>query len=59
MMAGNNEAALAVCAQTKVVFPYIYVLSVFTEKPYSKAVERFEVYVSIITSSHATPHDGK
>ena len=39
--------------------PNIYNLSVFTEKPYSKAVERNEVYVSIITSSHATSHDGK
>ena len=59
MMAENNQAALAVCAQTKVVFPYIYILSVFTEKPYSKAMERYEVYVSIIILSHATSHDGK
>ena len=29
----------------------------FTKKPYSKAVERNEVCVSIITSSHATSHD--
>ena len=34
---------------------YIYILSVFTEKPYSKAVERNEVYVS----SQATSHAGK
>ena len=41
------------------IFIYIYILSVFTEKPYNKAVGRNEVYVSIITSSHATSHYGK
>ena len=39
------------------VFINIYILRVFTEKPYSKTVERNEVYISIITSSHATSHD--
>ena len=39
--------------------PNIYILNVFAEKPYSKAVERNDVYVSIIISSHATSHDGK
>ena len=37
----------------------IFILGVLTEKPYSKAVERNEVYVSIITSGHASSHDGK
>ena len=28
MMAGKNQAALAVCAQTKVIFPFKYILTV-------------------------------
>ena len=40
MMAGKNQAVLAVCAQTILIFPYIYILDVFTEKPYSKLLER-------------------
>ena len=37
----------------------MYILSLFTEKPFSKTVERNEVYVSIITSSHMTVSDVK
>ena len=38
---------------------YIYILGVFTEKPYSKPLERNVVYVPIITLSHATSRDFK
>ena len=38
---------------------YIYILGVFTEKPYSKPLERNVVYIPIITMSHATSHDFK
>ena len=34
-----------------------YILGVFTEKPYSKALERNVVYIPIITLSRATSHD--
>ena len=37
----------------------IYILGAFTEKPYSKTLERNVVYTSIITLSHATSHDIK
>ena len=37
----------------------IYILGVFTEKPYSKPSERNVVYISIITLSHVTSHDFK
>ena len=37
----------------------IYILGVFTEKPYSKPLERNVVYIPINTSSHATSHDFK
>ena len=37
----------------------IYSLGVFTEKPYSKLLERNEVYIPIITLSQATSHDFK
>ena len=37
----------------------IYILGVFTEKPYSKPLERNVVYIPIITLSHATSHDFK
>ena len=37
----------------------IYILGVFTEKPYSKPLERTVVYIPIITLSHATSHDFK
>ena len=37
----------------------IYILSVFTENPYSKPLECNEIYISIITLSHATSHDVK
>ena len=37
----------------------IYILGVFTEKPYSKQLERNVVYISINTFSHATSHDVK
>ena len=41
--------------------PNIYILSIFTEKPYrsSKALEHNVVYIPIITLSHATSHDFK
>ena len=35
----------------------IYILGVFTEKPYSKLWERNVVYIQIITLSHATSHE--
>ena len=35
----------------------IYILGVFTEKPYSKQLERNVVYIPINTLSHATSHD--
>ena len=37
----------------------IYILGVFTEKPYSKPLERNVVCIPIITLSHATSHDFK
>ena len=37
----------------------IYILSVFTEKTYSKPLERNVVYIPIITFNHATSHDFK
>ena len=43
----------------KIKFINIYILSAFTEKAYSKAVERYGVYVSIITLSHMTESDVK
>ena len=33
---------------------FIYMLSVFTEKPYSKPFERNVFYIPITTSNHAT-----
>ena len=41
------------------LFYNVYILSVFTEKPYSKSLERNEVYIPIITLSHAKSHDFK
>ena len=38
---------------------YIYIFGVFTEKPYSKPLERNVVYIPIITLSHATSRDFK
>ena len=38
---------------------YIYILCVFTEKPYSTPLDRNVVYIPIITLSHATSHDFK
>ena len=38
---------------SKWVFRYIYILDVFTEKPYSKPLERNVVYNPIITLSKA------
>ena len=43
----------------KSLFLYIYILGVFTEKPYSKPLERKVVYIPIIILSHATSHDFK
>ena len=37
----------------------IYILGVFTEKPYRKPLGRNVVYIPIITLSHATSHDFK
>ena len=37
----------------------IYILGVFTEKPYNKPLERNVVYIPIITLSNATSHDFK
>ena len=39
------------------VFYNIYILDVFTEKPYSKPLERNVVYSPIITLSRATSYD--
>ena len=38
---------------------YIYILGVFTEKPYSKPLEYNVVYIPTITLSHVTSHDFK
>ena len=38
---------------------YIYILSVFTEKPNSKPLDRDAVYIPMITSSHATSMTSK
>ena len=35
------------------LFLYIYILSVFTDKSYSKKLERNVVYIPVITLSHA------
>ena len=43
----------------KCSFHYIYILGVFTEKPYSKPLESNVVYIPIITLSHATSQDFK
>ena len=37
----------------------IYILDVFTEKPYNKALECSEVYIPITTSNHATSMTSK
>ena len=37
----------------------IYILDVFTEKPYSKPLERTVVYIPLITLSHTKSHDFK
>ena len=37
----------------------IYILGVYTEKPYSKPLERNVVYIPRITLNHATSHDFK
>ena len=37
----------------------IYILCVFTEKPYSKPLERGVVYIPITTSGHATSMTSK
>ena len=42
-----------------VILQNIYILDVFTEKPYSKSLERNVVYIPIITLSHKTSHDFK
>ena len=39
------------------IYRNIYMLGVFTEKPYSKPLERNVVYIPIITLSHTTSHD--
>ena len=39
------------------LFANIYILSAFTEKPYSKLMRRNVVYNPITTSCHATSHD--
>ena len=38
----------------QIIFVDIYMLCVFTEKPYSKPLERNVVYIPITTPSHAT-----
>ena len=35
----------------------IYIIGVFIEKPCTKTLDRDVVYIPIISSSHATPHD--
>ena len=40
--------------KSKLMFENTYILSVLTEKPYSKPLERNVVYIPITTSSHAT-----
>ena len=42
-----------------VIFSNIYILGVFTEKPFSKPLECNIVYIPIISLSHATSHDFK
>ena len=37
----------------------IYILGIFTEKPYSKPLERNVVYIPITTSSHTTSMTSK
>ena len=44
---------------SKILTANIYILGVFTEKPYSKPLERNVVYIPIITLSHAMSHDFK
>ena len=46
--------ALESCEQR--LYYNIYILNVFTEKPYSKPLERNIVYIPRITLSHATSH---
>ena len=41
------------------IISYIYILGVFTEKPYIKPLERNVVYITIITLNHATSHGFK
>ena len=41
------------------IIVYIYILNVFTEKPYNKPLERNEVYIPIITLRHVTSRDFK
>ena len=39
------------------IYMCIYILGVFTEKPYNKLLEHNVVYISIITLSQATSHE--
>ena len=42
---------------SSLTFIDIYILSAFTEQPYSELLGRTVVYISIITLSQATSHD--
>ena len=46
-------------ADEDAIFFNIYILGVFTGKPYSKPLEHNVVYIPIITLRHATSHDFK
>ena len=41
------------------LYSNIYILGVFTEKPYSKSLERNVVYIPITKSSHMTSKTSK
>ena len=52
MMAGKNQAALAVCAQTKVIFPFnseiLEEIVTHTDNLYASSNLSFRLYVTLV-----------
>ena len=51
---GNGKSSASVNNIHNSLLHYIYILGAFTEKSYSKPMERNVVYIPITTSSHET-----
>ena len=50
---------VAVKTSECIVTPKIHIFDTFTEKPFSKPLDRNVVYIPITSLSHATSHDVK